>query len=105
MRPFFLCLSLFVLVPGPVSQFNHIEDYEIFRWTTTEPLPVPFTINEKFLFPAELYNWDTTQWIDPATKKATLDKPKPNCALVQDKVIAAVPKPQAGAGAAAAASS
>lgn len=80
-----------------MSQLDHIADYENFRWATTEPLPAPFTINERFLFPTALYDWDTNKWVDPATKMANLDKPKPESALVQDKVIAEATAPQAAA--------
>ena len=87
-----------------MSQFYHIEDYETFRWATTEPLPLPFTIPEKFLFPAELYDWATDSWIHPTTKKP-LDHPKPEWVLVRDKMIEQAAVPSSAAAAADASSS
>ena len=88
-----------------MSQFYHIEDYEkSFRWAATEPLPAPFTIPEKFLYPAEHFDWALDSWVHPKTKKQ-LNYPEPEWALEQDKMIKKAAAPSSAAAAAAAAAS
>ena len=92
-----------------MCQNEGVYDWDEYRWIGQDPVPIPFTLHEKNLVPADYYNWTMKRWVDSTTidsaggTKYNLKSPSKADYLDQDNLLATTLSAASSSGAAGAA--